>query len=127
MIRDAAGALLQAQSDAEAERRAGTAWLLGHPDLSRPVLVDAVRDGTGTAPETCLRLLAAVGGEGAVDALETALLRGHRGESFYAAVALAEVGEEGLAVLRSHAEHADPAVRDAVAAGLRVAREPDGP
>lgn len=114
--RDAAAALLLAQGDAAVERQQGIAWLLDHPAVARPLLVAAVRAGDYTSPETCLRLLAAVGGDGAVDALEAALLRAHPGESFYAAVALSEAGAPGLAVLESHAEHPDPAVRDAVLA-----------
>jgi hypothetical protein len=116
----AARALGMAQSDAEVERDEGVAWLLAHPQSSRPLLVDAVRSGSCGSPELCLRVLAALGGEDSVDAIEAALLRAHEGESFYAAVALADAGEPGVAVLRRRRDHPSEAVRRAVAHALSM-------
>jgi hypothetical protein len=107
-------ALMLATSDAEIERREGEAWLLAHPDRARPALVDMVRAGTDRSPEPCLRLLAAIDGEGALDAIEAALERGNDAESFYAAVALAEAGAAGRAVLERHTNDDSPTIRNAV-------------
>lgn len=107
-------AMLLAQSEAQVEREEGIAWLLEHADAARPVLVDAVRAGSCSSQEVCMRVLAAIGGRGSVEALETALSRGHDGESFYAAVALRELGELGVGVLERHRNHESESVRRAV-------------
>ncbi|MBK5221614.1 MAG: hypothetical protein JJE52_01800 [Acidimicrobiia bacterium] len=124
MTRDRARvAIDMAQSDAEVERSEAIAWLLGHPDDARPLLVEVVRTGTATSPEIVMRTLAAVGGEEAVAAIKAALLRGHPGEAFYAAVALAESGASGHEVLRRHADHPVEAVRTAVAHATSIGPE----
>ncbi|HKP75881.1 MAG TPA: hypothetical protein VJT67_10090 [Longimicrobiaceae bacterium] len=82
-------AIALALSDAEVERGEGVAWLLSHPDAAEPVLAEQVRAGTASDPELFLRLLAGIGREESLGAMEAALVRGHPGESFYAAQALA--------------------------------------
>lgn len=91
-------------SDAEVERSDAIAWLLAHADEVRPTLIDRIERGETESPELYLRLLAAIGGAGAVAAATAALERGHPGESFWAACALADLGPEGRAVLARHAD-----------------------
>lgn len=101
-------------SDAEVERDQATVWLLAHPDEVRPTLVERVARGATGAPELYLRLIAAIGGEGAVAAATAALDRGHPGESFWAAHALAALGPAGRAALVDHADDPRPDVSNAV-------------
>jgi hypothetical protein len=103
-----------ALSDAEVERDQAIAWLLAHPDEVRPALVERIGRGQSEAPEIHLRLLAAIGGEGAVAAATAALVRGHPGESFWAAQALAALGPPGHVALADHADDPRPEVRHAV-------------
>lgn len=82
-------AIALALSEAVVERDEGVSWLLAHPDRSEPALADRVRAGTTPNPEIFLRLLAGIGRPESLGAMEAALVRGHPGESFYAAQALA--------------------------------------
>jgi hypothetical protein len=78
-----------ALSENQVERDEGVSWLLAHPDRAEPVLAERVRDGTTSNPEIFLRLLVGMGRPESLGAMEAALVRGHPGESFYAAQALA--------------------------------------
>ena len=96
-------AIALALGEAGVERDEGVAWLLSHPDLSGPVLAEQVRAGTTPNPELFLRLLAGIGRAESLDAMEAALVRGHPGESFYAAQALAAHPHPGArAILARH-------------------------
>jgi hypothetical protein len=96
-------AIALALSEAGVERDQGVAWLLSHPDLSEPVLAEQVRAGATTNPELLLRLLAGIGRAESLGAMEAALVRGHPGESFYAAQALAAHPHPGArAILARH-------------------------
>lgn len=87
--RDLERAIALALGEAGVERDEGVSWLLAHPDRAEPALAERVRAGTTPDPETFLRLLAGIGRRESLGAMEAALLRGHSGESFYAAQALA--------------------------------------
>lgn len=96
-------AIALALGEAGVERDEGVAWLLSHPDLSEPVLAEQVRAGTTANPELFLRLLAGIGRAESLEAMEAALVRGHPGESFYAAQALAAHPHPGArSVLARH-------------------------
>ena len=118
---DVERALALAGSDADVERRQGLRWLVANPDRSLPVLADLVARGEPGPFEIWMDALARLGGPVAVEALESALLRGHPGESFYAAKGLADCGSEGWQALQRHATDEDPQVRGAVSAAIRGA------
>lgn len=92
-----------ALSEAAVERDEGVAWLLAHPDRSEPELAERVRAGSTPSPEIFLRLLAGIGRPESLGAMEAALVRGHPGESFYAAQALAaHPHPDARAILHRH-------------------------